>query len=180
VGKKPIDTQTAFLFEDLQEYNQNLPPRRRDQWNCTPQQDEFARKVAIEGKTKTQALKEAYHYTTNNLNTLYSEACKISKLPNVTQRIKYLKAQRDSTAVMDRGETLKVLSEIARLPIDNPKNLSAKKGAAIAMGEYHKIFEMVAPSAEATVKQDSGGVITISLKSPPPASHAKKEREENE
>lgn len=118
----------------------------------TPKQDKFARCVA-EGMTQADAYRNAYNVANMLDETVYNEAYKLAKNPDIATRIKELRNDLDDEAIMSARDRAIKLSEMA-----NGENPDI---ALRAMEMLNKMTGKYTQKVEASVAQEIEVNITV-------------------
>lgn len=120
----------------------------------TPKQEKFVQGI-VDGKTQTDAYKNAYNTEKMSDASIYQEASRLMNNPQVTARIEGLRARIEDEQIMSAKERAKWLTDVVQqMDLSMPDRLKALDILNKMTGEYTQ-------KVEASVSQDIEVNITL-------------------
>lgn len=102
----------------------------------SPQQEEFAKCIALEGMSQYDAFKAAYKHDGYTDKSIYEKASHIAKTDKIRARIAELRKETDTPRVMSAQKRKERLTEIINTSPDNNEQMKAIDLLNKMDGEY--------------------------------------------
>ena len=119
----------------------------------TDKQERFARCIALEGMTQTDAYRECYNVENMSDNAIYVDACRLAQNPKISLRINELRMEMAKPSIMSAQERLEWLTTVIKdAELSVRDRLSASDQMNKMQGQYVQKIEATVDSVNINVE----------------------------